>query len=253
MRAMGFRDWVRGIVLALVAMPCACKREAQPKPQASAVPSVIPAAYKPSSEAGISLPTNAAMTASWSGKRVILEKRGGGVGVAGPLQGGGLYVTEDGFVFSYAYELPIAMTGSVQSCDFRRFKAGSSERYACLHRDSKLRARFEPSLLNSLKLDLARVAESERVEVQLRGRDGGSSTLEVPGRRDDGTPLEIASCNNEGVWQLSSPESDRIFSVFRRLRRALGGPWRFVGTCQDFWEPRKEIFPGRLAWWAYEE
>jgi hypothetical protein len=203
------------------------------------------------------------MTATWSGKRIILAQHGGGGGPWENYGGWGIYVTDDGLVFSYVYEPPDEYFENATPCDVRQVRAGSPEQYECLHYDSKLRAKLEPTLLGALELDLARVTASERVEVQQIVYDGGSVVLDVPGRGYKGSALEIAACNNGGdvAWQRSSPEASWIFTVVRRLRRALGGAWSLVAACPEpltadgRWDPvkRKEIVPGVLAWWSNEE
>jgi hypothetical protein len=241
---------VLSLALALVAAPFACKREAKPKPQAGAILSAALVTYKPSAEPGIRLTVGGAK-AALAGKRVVLTLIRGSSG-SGASQGEGLYVTDDGLVFSYTYELPEDETQPVTPCDIRRFKAGSPELYECLHRSSELRAKLDQAFLSSLLVDLARVAESERVEWPYPIYDGGGARLEVPGRGYKGSALDLASCGSSN-WQLSSPEASRIINMFRRLRRALGGRWRSVSECPDYFEARKEIVSGVRAWWSYEE
>jgi hypothetical protein len=163
-----------------------------------------------------------------------------------------MYVTEDGLVWSYPSTVPDAGLPANALCDMSKLQQGSPERYDCMHQHSKLRARLESVLLDALKLDLGRVSESERIEWGSGSLDGGYVVLEVPGRGRNRSPLEIAACGTNPAWQLTSPDAARIFGFFRRLRRALGGAWRFVGACADV-EPRREIAPGVVAWWSYED
>jgi hypothetical protein len=240
-------------VLALVAVAWpSCKREIEPSPSASAAPSTAPARYKPSSEQGILLPAAPGMTAPTAGKRVILEVAGGSGAAWGPNRVGGMYVTEDGLVWSYPSRVPDAGLSANPPCDIWKLQEGSPERYECMHQHSKLRARLERPLLDALRLDLGRVTESERIEWGSGMLDGGYVVVEVPGRGHNGSPLEIAACGTKPAWQLTSPDAARIFGFFRRLRRALGGASRFVGACADV-EPRREIAPGVVAWWSYED
>jgi hypothetical protein len=192
------------------------------------------------------------MVATLAGKRVVLAQSAGSSG-SGPTQGRGIYVTDDGLVFSYAYELPEDETQTVTPCDIRKLTVGSPERYECLHHSSELRAKLEQALLSPLLLDLARIAESERVEWPYPIYDGGAARLLVPGRGYNGSALELAVCDGSGSSQLSSPEASRIIRVLRQVRRALGRGWVYVNDCPDYWEPRKEITPGVRAWWSYEE
>src|SRR6185503_12663748 len=111
--------------------------------------------------------------------------------------------------------------------------------------------KLEPTLLGALQLDLVR---GERIEVP---GVSGDTILEVPGRGYDGRPLEIAWCKDTSASQLSSPEATWIFTVFRRIRRALGQPFDLACpgllTAEGTWQmKRKEIVPDVLAWWSFE-
>ncbi len=246
------------IALTMVAAACTFKRESRPKPLASAVQPAGPATFKPSSEPGILLPTSPEMTATWGGKRVILKESSGGQGCFGPFHSTGIYVTDDGLVFSYVYESPDLSSEDGATCEIRRYEAYSPEWYACLLHDSKLRAKLEPTLLGALELDLARVTDSERLALaQGNGGDYFGTVLQVPVRGDERGPLTLASCSDI-TWQVNSPEANWIFTVFRRLRRALGLRW--IGNCptrevpgdrptRRSIVPLKEITPGVLGWW----
>jgi hypothetical protein len=244
------------VFLALLVVACTSKREARPKPQPSAAPSAMPATFKPSAESGILLPTSKEMTATWKGKRVILEHfRVSGGCFSGPIHSRGIYVTEDGLVFSFQYKLPEDVNEIAEPCDIRDLRDGSPEQDECFHHASTLRAKLEPSLLGALELDLARVVESERVELLRGGAGHGDSVLAVPGRGYKGSSLEIAWCRLGNGSQLLSPEARWIFTVFRRIRRASGRGWGGTDdNCPSSMGLKKEeIAPGVPAWWSYEE
>jgi hypothetical protein len=175
------------------------------------------------------------------------------VEVGGPAQSRGVYVTEDGLVFSYSYQLPDDAREPAAPCDVRKLEAGSAEQSECLRSNSQIRAKLEPSLLSALLLDLTRISYRERIEWRYIAHDAGEARLEVPGRGHDGRNLELASCTGTGASQLDSPEGRRTIGVLRRIRRALGREWRNVSGCHPSWEQRKELAPGVVAWWSPQD